>query len=1088
MDTTGRRVVSVVFADLVGFTTLSERLDAEDVARIQDSYFLLAARAVAEHGGEVEKYIGDAVVATFGSHRADDDDAERAVRAALRLVAGMHVVESEVGLPAGTLQVRVGVNTGEAVVTATADGRRVTGDVVNTASRLQSAAAPGQVLLGPETAFGAARAFTVEPHEELTLKGKALPLPVWRVGVERSERRRGLSLHGLEAPLLGREEHLAALGARLARAARGTGEAVLVVAPPGVGKSRLVDELVARAARAGHPCRVVRLGPHGAAGYRAVADLLRAAGVGEDLTRVRDVLVAQGYDPAHAEVHTTHAGTLLRGERLEAEPADLWTAWTAVLDAVPPGPAPVWVVEDVHLAGPDLRAFLRHAVAAPRRGGRLVVLTGRPTALTVTSNGTHGPAGLGAVDVVHLEPLPDATTRALVASLVGDGVVPEEFLTGVVGASGGNPLFVEELLRSWIQSGVLLREAGAWRFAGRTGGPALPSTVHAVYQGQLDALPGDARSLVERGSVPGITFPLDALPVLGVAEPTSSLGALTRAGLLVGPHAGTVSPSAYTYRHALLRDTAYASLSRRRRAELHARFARWLRDRAPRDQDLAELVGTHLATAVEQLPATAPGLDDGTSVAALATEAADTLEEAARSGLVSAPQQAALLLRRALALPATDDGGRRLRRHLLLAEAERRSGRLDEAMTAFVAAGEAARVREDRDALVEAALGHESALFASRRPRERWGPPGLELLRAAEAALAEDRTDGADARRSAVLSALGQALLYGPDPVGGAEACERAVALAEAGDDPAALARALLAQRASQTGPARLDDRLAGTGRARSAAARAGDPELRLEVARLRLVDLLEAGDLDGALAAQEEATALIEDLGRPLYFWYPPMWRSMRALVEGRHDEAAALVDAFAEAARRAHYRDADLVRAIQRMGLALDTGTGLEEVLPVLHRHHAADPERWTFALAVVQARLGRDEAARAALAHYTEADLTNVPTDLAGTMTMAFLAQAADLLGDAAAGRAVAGRLTPWAGRFVVLGSGALCLGSASHHLGLALRAAGDLPAAARRLEEAATEHQAAGATWLAARSRAELAATLARSGAPHLEETT
>lgn len=392
MSTTERRVVSVVFADLVGFTALSEQLDAEDVARIQDGWFAIAQDAIALHAGQVEKFIGDAVMATFGISGADDTDVERAVRAALQVVAGTAALEERLLLAPGTVQVRVGVDTGEVVVTRDGQGWRVTGDTVNTAARLQAAAEPGQVLLGPGTAFGVAHAFVVEPQGDVALKGKSRPLRTWRVVRARDVRQRGLGIHGLHAPLLGRDAELDVLESALVRAAAGESVALLVVAPPGVGKSRLVEELCARWLARGHPFWRVRLGDESDRDYGAVARLLEGAGIPGLLDRTAQLdgtaqpygtagaaqldstasplvatLVGRGYDAAHALVDAQHTSALLSGAVLDAEPVDLYAAWTAVLDAVS-GTAPVWVVEDVHLAGPDLRAFLRHALDHPRGG------------------------------------------------------------------------------------------------------------------------------------------------------------------------------------------------------------------------------------------------------------------------------------------------------------------------------------------------------------------------------------------------------------------------------------------------------------------------------------------------------------------------------------------------------------------------------------------------------------------------------------------------------------------------------------------------------------------------------------------------
>lgn len=1057
--------MSVVFADLAGLTALAERLDAQDVARIQDRYVALAAAAVRAHAGTLEKYIGDAVMATFGASRAQDDDVERAVRAALQMVEATTQVARELGLAAGTLHVRVGVNTGEVVVTGSDEGWRVTGDTVNTASRLQSAAEPDQVLLGPETAFGVAHVFVVEPYAEVLLRGTAEPLQAWRVVAARAEPRRRLDLHGLRTTLVGRAEELAVLEGALD--ADGPG-ALLVEAPPGVGKTRLVEAFVDRARELGHPCWVVRLVDETERGYTPVARLLQAA-LGPPADRdLEHLLTDAGHDPRLARAHAARTAALLAGDPLDAEPADLFPAWTAVLDAAAEGRSPVWLVEDLHLAGPGLLAFLRHAVdhaVTPR----LVLLTVRPV-------GLHDAAPrLPEVPVLHLAPLPDDVTRGLVARLVGDGVVPDAYLAGIVTSAGGNPLYVNELLRSWIQFGVLSPVDGTWQFTSGPVRPAVPSTVHAIYQGQLDALPHRTREVVERGSVPGTAFPADALHAMGAEEPDAPLHSLTRAGLLIGPHAAPGGGDAYTFRHALLRDTVYGSLPRQHRAELHARFARWLQELVG-DIGAAELIGTHLAAAVRSVPATAAGLEDGTPADRLAGEAASWLEQAGEHLLVSSPERAAQLLSEALDVvghaPEDPDA---LRRQLLLAEALRRSGQLEPALRAFSAAGTAALDNARDEALLTAALGYENVLFASRLPRDLWGARSLQLLRVAETRLPPD----ALAARSAVLAALGRALVHGGDATDGATTCERAVVLAERASDPGALARALLAARAAQDGPSHLPDRLRDGERIAAAASRTGDPELALEAGRLRLVDLLEAGDMVAADAAQDAATALTERLARPSYSWYPPMWRAMRALLAGTFGQAAGLIEDFRVVGHRVHYSDVDLVWAIQRLRLHLDT-TGLDQVLDVVRRLAEADPTRWAFAPALVLARLARVREAHVYFDHYVADGFATVVPDLSWTTTMAHLAETAALLGHAPSADRIARLLSPWAGHNLVLGSGALCLGSASHYVGIALRTTGDLDAARRYLSDAVGQNDALGAAALAARSRAELARTLARGG--------
>ncbi|WP_448073648.1 adenylate/guanylate cyclase domain-containing protein [Georgenia yuyongxinii] len=1074
-----RRVVSVVFADLVGFTGLSERLDPEDVAGIQEAYFARAEETVTSHGGRTEKYIGDAVMATFGVAAATDEDAVHAVRAATQLVVDLREVETGLGLAAGALDLRVGVNTGEVVVTRRGADWRVTGDVVNTAARLQAAAAPGEVLLGPETAFGIAHAYAVEPAGEISLKGKAHPVRAWRPGRPRPAAR-GLATHGLRAPTLGREAPLAELLALLTGAAPA---ATAVVAPPGVGKSRLVEELAARAEAAGHPTLLARVPPAGEA-YAPVAQLLRRAldhagapipTTPDGATALVDRLTTAGFAPAHAETTATHTADLLAARPLRVEPADLFASWAAVLDLtswarVPDGAtkAPLWVVEDVHLAGPDLRGFLGHVLAHPGTRG-LLVLTARPDATLLAG----GP--LADVPVLALPPLDAAATRHLVTALIGRGTVPAHHLAALVGASGGNPLFVEELLRSWILAGVLVASAGRWALTGPArGGQALPSTVHAIYQAQLDRLTAGPRAVVETGSVPGTTFPSAALPTLGIDDAAPALHLLTQVGLLSGPHADVVDPVSFTYRHAVLRDTAYASLGRLRRAQLHARFAGWLQPDGP-----AELVGRHLALACRALPETAATLDDRPA-ADLAADAARWLERGAAEQRRGSPQRAASLLGEALDVAPHAPAEDRLRRTLRRGEALRRAGRLEEAMRDFRDAGTLARAGQRPDDLLTAALGYEQSLFASRLPRSVWGEDSVALLRAALAHLGSSDVGPAPRARVRATAALGRALVYAGQRGAGVDAGTVAVRLAEESGDPVAIAEAHLALRAAHDRPECLPERLAGIRRAVEAASGTPDDELRFEAARLELIDALEAGDLARADRAQADATALVLRLGRPLHLWYPPMWQAMRALLAGDHAAAGRLVAGFAEQGRRVHYRDVEQVVSLQLLELHLATGTPA----PVLDRITAeaeADPDRWTFAVAAVRARLHDDDGARRALRHYADDDFARVAADLSWSTTMAYLAEVAGLVGGREVCARIAELLRPWQGHVVVTGSGALCLGSVDHYLGLVLRGAGERGAAVHHLRAAVERNDALRARALATRSRAELARTLHLTGA-------
>ena len=1065
-----RRVVTVVFADLVGFTSLSERLDAEDVAAIQQAYFSSARESLLSHGGMVEKYIGDAVVGSFGVVRAHDDDAEQATRAALDIVAAVERIRAAYGLD--DLQVRVGVNTGEVLITGGGvEEWQLTGDVVNTAARLQSLASPQSVLVGAETALAVESTMTLEPMGPTAVKGKAAPIDVWQVVAPRSAPLRRTNLLGRAPATYGREAELASLLDAWS-ATQGQPVNWLVTAPPGVGKSRLMNELTARVEAEGGVVWATRAAPGDGTGYSCVADLLRQSlgpvTASPDLAEeIAARLLGQGASELRAMVSTEHVRSLLSGEELDVDPADLFFSWLAVLEAHGSPTPPVWIVEDLHQAGPDLIEFLRFACAGPDRTGRLLVMTSRPT--SAVDELSH----LSTLQTLHLDPLTDSATVAMIEAILGAGTIPAPVVRTIAEQSRGNPLFVEELMRTWVQAGVLQpSEANAgWEFTGSAEADRLPTTVQSVYLGQLDGLPEDPHQVIHSGSIPGYTFPSTALPVLEVADAASGLQLLTELGLLVGPHEAEVDPESYTYRHGLLREVAYASLSRLDRARLHLRFARWVEANRS-GGDVGEAVGRHLAAAYDNLPRLAEDLEPGLSREALAEHAGARLESAADHHLTSAPTRAMLLLEQALALGPPGDVALGVRRRLKLGDAQRRAGRLEDAMRTFARVGQDAPLPAQASALVTAALGYEDALFASRLPREQWGAEGLQLLqRALEASPADDR-------RAMLLAAIGRAQIYGGDEARGRETCAAAVALASRIGSDRALAYALLATRVGQMSPQLLKDRRETLELAGEAARRGDDIETELEARRLQLVDALEDGDVGASDLARRHAEGLIEQLRRPLYFWYPPMWRAMRALLDGDPERAEPLVLAFREEGVRWHYLDVLPVHAVQALELHTQQGDPARAV-PLIRQRFEEDSVRWASILAAALVRCGEHAEAQELLDLTLERGFEE-PRDLAWTYMMALRAECADALGDVRAAGEVTRLLGPWHGHTVLLGSGAVCLGAVSHYLGLAARTTGDLGAAAQHFRDAITLNATMNAEWVLQRSREELDRTVALLG--------
>jgi class 3 adenylate cyclase len=388
-----RKIVSVLFADLVGFTTLSERLDPEDVATVQDAYFARVRETIGRYSGQLEKFIGDAAMAVFGTPRTRDDDAERAVRAGLALTSAVEQLSARVGLDEGDLRLRVGVNTGEVVYAQSGpDEGRVTGDTVNTAARFQTAAAPGGVLIGETTALAVAESIDLQPAGAIGLKGKAEPVRAWHAVGVLPERSRDHAMGELRAPIVGRDEELALLESGLSRVRSGRCERLVVVAPPGVGKTRLVDEFVRRSV--GGPTTGLawraRLRPDVVAPYQPIAQLVLAGLVsaGMDFREglpgpagwlIRDALATAGVAEGRAEVVTQHLLSLIapgheRGRPGAGSPgapaADrdaIFQAWIEGLDALARGATQLWVVEDVHWAGGDAWCSSTSRGGQPRR-------------------------------------------------------------------------------------------------------------------------------------------------------------------------------------------------------------------------------------------------------------------------------------------------------------------------------------------------------------------------------------------------------------------------------------------------------------------------------------------------------------------------------------------------------------------------------------------------------------------------------------------------------------------------------------------------------------------------------------------------
>jgi class 3 adenylate cyclase/tetratricopeptide (TPR) repeat protein len=796
-----RRIVTVLFADLVGFTTLSEAYDAEDVAAIQDRYFGAVRETIGRYGGRLEKFIGDAAMAVFGVPRARDDDAERAVRAGLALIHAIDQIGASLGLEEDALRLRVGINTGEAVAASGGpDEGRVTGDTVNTAARLQTAAPPGGVLIGEPTALAVADVAQTEVVPPLELKGKAEPFAARLVTGLRAQPSREVAMGALQAPTLGRDAELQALTAARARADQGAGVRVTVIAPPGVGKSRLLREFADRATAA--PEALIwrsRARPDSVSPFDPVArlllDALQTVERKPAARQLNAALSAAGASADRAQVVAEACLSvvfpLTAVDDASGKPSEerdsLFAAWLEALDAIAAGRPQTWLVEDVHWAGGDVLAFLDRAAHGRRR---LVIATARPSLLEAAADwATDDPPG--GLQVLQLSALESGDAAALVRALVGDAL-PDELVERIAQRSDGNPLFIEELLRTWVSVGTLVpAAAGGWQLTVPVDEVALPQSVQQIYAAQLDDLPADARRLARRASVAGRRFPVGALEPLDAG---SGIEPLQRRQLVVGPVTEPIWGEAFAYRHALLRDAGYASLARAERARLHVRLARWLEQAAgDYSAEVAEQIAGHYAAALESAPALAREVDEGLDRDAVRSLAARWYERAGQSALsLSAHDAARQLFRLSLDLTPDEIPADKARRWERLGDATAFAADMDEGAAAYRKAMELYRTAIDAlrmaggvaaEALApaRAGLARTTAALADVMYQQLQFADAAQLAQTVMAEIGEG--DPASEARLLIARARGSLGAAGTSPEIERD-FERAVELAGALDDP----------------------------------------------------------------------------------------------------------------------------------------------------------------------------------------------------------------------------------------------------------------------------------------------------------------
>jgi class 3 adenylate cyclase/tetratricopeptide (TPR) repeat protein len=779
-----RRLVSVLFADLVGFTPISESRDPEEVRELLTSYFDTCRRLIDRYGGTVEKFIGDAVMAVWGAPVAKEDDAERAVRAALELTAAVAALGEDAG--AADLRARAGVLTGEAAVTLGAEGQgMVAGDLVNTASRIQASAQPGGVFVGDATKRASDAAIAYEDAGSHELKGKAEPMQLWRAVRVVGLRRGVATSSALEPPFVGRDRELRLVKEHYhATADERRTNLVSVIGIGGIGKSRLAwefekyfDGLAADAWW--HRGRCLAYGDGVA--FWALAEMVRGrAGIVEDEDSVSasaklrasvDQLVP---DPNERRFVEPRLAQLLGLEdRPPGDEANLFAAWRLFFERMSDADPVIMVFEDIHWADSALLDFIEHMLDWSRERPIFILTLSRPELLDRRPTWGAGKRGFTSI---FLEPLPSEAMETLLAGPLPG--LPGDILEKILQRAEGVPFYAVETVRMLLDRGLIVREGNVYRATGPIETLEVPETLQALIAARLDGLATEERRLLQRASVLGKSFTLQGLAaVTGIQESKleSTLSSLVHKEVL-GVTTDPMSPERgqYGFLQDLVKKVAYDTMSRRERKSGHLAAAAYLLSAVDEDE-IVEVVAAHYLDAFEA----EPNADDASGI-----------REKARDMLIRAAERAASLganaeAQRSLehAIELTDE---RLEQAGLLERAGRMAragGRADQAVGHY----------ERSIALFEAeGATHPAARVSARLAEVMWDRGRLgDAVRRMERSFAVLSEEEPDSDLATVAATLARLLFFSGQAAAAAERVEVALEIAEALGLPEVLSQAL---------------------------------------------------------------------------------------------------------------------------------------------------------------------------------------------------------------------------------------------------------------------------------------------------------
>jgi class 3 adenylate cyclase len=780
-----RRHVSVLFADLVGFTTLSEQRDPEEVRELLTRYFDTARKLITRYGGNIEKFIGDAVMAVWGTPVAREDDSERAVRAALDLVAAVTALGSEVG---ADLRLRAGVMTGETSVTVGAEGQgMVAGDLVNTAARVQSVATPGTVFVGETTRRATEAAVAYEDAGIFELKGKAEPLPLWRA-VRVVAGRGGLQrTTGLEAPFVGRDRELRLVKEMFhASSEEGKAHLVSVMGVAGVGKSRLswefekyIDGLVDDVWW--HRGRCLSYG-EGVA-YWALAEMVRMRA---RIVEEEEPEAAQAKLRAAIEEHVTDADEqrwleprlahlLGLEERVVRDPQDLFAAWRLFFERLAETLPIIMVFEDLQWADTALLDFIEYLLEWSRESPLFILTLSRPE---LSERRPTWGAGKRNSSSLFLEPLAPAAMKELLEGLVPG--LPPQLRSQILERAEGIPLYAVETVRMLLDRGLLVQRGNEYSLVGEIGALEVPETLHALIAARLDGLSAQERTLIQDASVLGKVFTKPAVAALtGIsdAEVDGLLTSLVRKEFLsVQTDPRSPERGQYGFLQDLVKKVAYDTLSKRERKAKHLAVVATLEATwGPDEPEIAEVLASHCLEAYRAAPDAAD---------------ADEIRGKAREALAKAGQRAA-------SLAATEEAQRYFEQAADLSdESMVRAGLIERAATMAAIGGRSeaalALFQDSKDVFEAQGEAHAAARVSAKLAELMWDRGRLrEAVDEMDRSFQVLKDDPPDEDLAMLAAQIGRFLFFAGEQDLAAQRIEQALEIAEPLWFPEVLSQAL---------------------------------------------------------------------------------------------------------------------------------------------------------------------------------------------------------------------------------------------------------------------------------------------------------